>query len=107
MHNHTWKREKALLSEAYQSIFEQDEPVVDVEAPPVDDVTPIATDTEVDPEPDEVDAEIESLVNLLKNPDPSRIDQYAASGNLHEYIDMLQAKLKAAEAVKSVVRGDN
>lgn len=106
MHNNTWKQEKALLSEAYQSIFEQDEPVIDADALPADDVAPDVASEEPAPEPDEVDAEIESLVNLLKNPDPSRIDQYAAGGNLHEYIEMLQAKLKAAEAVKNVVRGE-
>ena len=107
MKNETWKQEKAQLSEAYQSIFEQDEPVVDTEIAPADDITPSDVEPTETPDLDEVDAEIESLVNLLKNPDPIRIDQYAASGNLHEYIDMLQAKLKAAEAVRNVIRGEN
>ena len=107
MKNKTWKQEKALLSEAYQSIFEQDEPVVDADLVPADDALSSDVESTETPDIDEVDAEIESLVNLLKNPDPTRIDQYAASGNLHEYIDMLQAKLKAAEAVRNVIRGEN
>lgn len=56
-------------------------------------------------EPDEVDAEIDSLKSLLQNPDPERIEQYASEGRLEDYITMLQKKLDAAKAVKDVVRG--
>lgn len=61
---------------------------------------------EVAPEPDEVDAEIASLKDLILNPDPGRVEEYASTGRLGDYIDMLKKKLDAALAVKSVIRGD-
>lgn len=57
-------------------------------------------------EPDEVDAEIESLKNLILNPPVDKIEEYAKQGQLHVYVDMLKKKLEAAEAVKAAVRGD-
>ena len=60
----------------------------------------------MDIEPDEVDAEIESLKSMLQNPDQGRIEQYAKEGKLEVYITMLQKKLDAAKAVKDVIRGD-
>ena len=57
-------------------------------------------------EPDEVDAEIESLKNLILNPPTEMIERYAKEGQLHVYVDMLKKKLDAAEAVKTAVRGE-
>lgn len=112
MHNNTWKKEKRMLSEAYDSINKDDtdekvnESEIDVDT--LDKADAIAdTPIDVPHEPDELDAEIESLENLLANPDPARIKQYAQEGRLGDYIDMLQKKLQAAEAVKSVVRGES
>jgi hypothetical protein len=57
-------------------------------------------------EPDEVDAEIDSLKSLILNPPADKIEQYAKQGQLHVYVDMLKKKLEAAEAVKAAVRGE-
>jgi hypothetical protein len=57
-------------------------------------------------EPDEVDAEIDSLKSLILNPPADKIEQYAQQGQLHVYVDMLKKKLEAAEAVKAAVRGE-
>ena len=57
-------------------------------------------------EPDEVDAEIDSLKSLILNPPADKIEEYARQGQLHVYVDMLKKKLEAAEAVKAAVRGE-
>jgi hypothetical protein len=57
-------------------------------------------------EPDEVDAEIDSLKNLILNPSKDKVEEYARNGQLHVYVDMLKKKLEAAEAVKAAVRGE-
>ena len=57
-------------------------------------------------EPDEVDAEIDSLKSLILNPPKDKIEEYARNGQLHVYVDMLKKKLDAAEAVKAAVRGE-
>lgn len=60
----------------------------------------------MDREPDEVDAEIDSLKSLILNPPVDKIEEYARQGQLHVYVDMLKKKLEAAEAVKAAVRGE-
>lgn len=62
-------------------------------------------DDMIEHEPDEVDAEIESLKSLILNPPAAKIEEYARQGQLHVYVDMLKKKLEAAEAVKAAVRG--
>ena len=80
--------------------------------PAVDPTAEIETDIEANPldaierEPDEVDAEIDSLKSLILNPPADKIEQYAQQGQLHVYVDMLKKKLEAAEAVKAAVRGE-
>jgi cation diffusion facilitator CzcD-associated flavoprotein CzcO len=68
---------------------------------PLPDVT-----ADVSREPDEVDAEIDSLKSLILNPPVDKIEEYARQGQLHVYVDMLKKKLEAAEAVKAAVRGE-
>lgn len=73
-----------------------------------DPVEPIADAIpDVEREPDEVDAEIDSLKSLILNPPADKIEQYAQQGQLHVYVDMLKKKLEAAEAVKAAVRGES
>jgi hypothetical protein len=71
---------------------------------PVDAIP--GAEPDIQHEPDEVDAEIQSLKDLIMNPDPSRVEEYATSGRIGDYIDMLKKKHDAALAVKSVIRGD-
>lgn len=134
MHNKTWKKECDLLSEAYQSITEtthdSDGPALGpdeerqedgsvkntktgkiVYTPKnkenVDEMGEFAGDEAmIDRTPDEVDAEIDSLKSLILNPPVDKIEEYARNGQLHVYVDMLKAKLDAAEKVKAAVRGD-
>lgn len=61
---------------------------------------------QIEREPDEVDAEIDSLKSLILNPPADKIEEYARQGQLHVYVDMLKKKLEAAEAVKAAVRGE-
>lgn len=77
-----------------------DEPIGDP-VEPIDGAIPDAPR-----EPDEVDAEIDSLKSLILNPPADKIEQYAQQGQLHVYVDMLKKKLEAAEAVKAAVRGE-
>ncbi len=63
-------------------------------------------DDAIEREPDEVDAEIDSLKSLILNPPVDKIEEYARAGQLHVYVDMLKKKLEAAEAVKAAVRGE-
>ena len=77
-----------------------DEPIGDP-VDPIDGAIPDAPR-----EPDEVDAEIDSLKSLILNPPADKIEQYAQQGQLHVYVDMLKKKLEAAEAVKAAVRGE-
>lgn len=101
-----WKQEKKLLEETYDNLYKEADITADIDEPlgePVDEIP--GAEADISMEPDEVDAEIESLSALLKNPDPARIDQYAQEGRLEDYIVMLQKKLDAAKAVKDVVRG--
>ena len=72
-----------------------------------DTVDPLpAVTADVSREPDEVDAEIDSLKSLILNPPVDKIEEYARQGQLHVYVDMLKKKLEAAEAVKAAVRGE-
>ena len=72
---------------------------------PVDTIDSAVSD--IEREPDEVDAEIDSLKSLILNPPVDKIEQYAQQGQLHVYVDMLKKKLEAAEAVKAAVRGES
>ena len=82
------------------------------EEPAMDPTSEIENDIAADPldaierEPDEVDAEIDSLKSLILNPPADKIEEYARQGQLHVYVDMLKKKLEAAEAVKAAVRGE-
>lgn len=142
MHNNTWKKERDLLSEAYNAVTETDhgniqtalgpdeeeqedgsikntktgetvhkpkskvnEEIGDPLGDEVSDVQP-EVDVEFTREPDEVDAEIDSLKSLILNPPVDKIEEYARQGQLHVYVDMLKKKLEAAEAVKAAVRGE-
>ena len=143
MRNKTWKKERDLLSEAYQSVtettHENDAPALGpdeerqsdgsvkntksgetVYTPkdkekaneemdlPLGDADPLG-EPAVEPihEPDEVDAEIDSLKSLILNPPKDKVEEYARQGQLHVYVDMLKKKLEAAEAVKAAVRGES
>ena len=44
-----------------------------------------------------------SLKSLLLNPPADKIEEYAENGKLSDYIDMLKAKLDAAEKVKGLL----
>ena len=152
MHNKTWKKERDLLSEAYEAVSETthspensckddeyycskdkvckkkaddadkhvkeedamdkelfvhaDRPAGDEELPEPGE-TPEDLDAVMAHEPDEVDAEIDSLKNLILNPSKDKVEEYARNGQLHVYVDMLKKKLEAAEAVKAAVRGED
>lgn len=113
MDNRSWKKERDLLSEAYGKT----KTVTEEEGLPVSNQTgelkgdegmeidPVDAIVDAQREPDEVDAEIESLKNLLLNPPAAKIEEYADAGQLHIYVDMLKKKLDAAEAVQAAVRG--
>mgnify|MGYP003683464789 FL=1 len=113
MDNRSWKKERDLLSEAYgktKTVTEEEGlPVSGATEEPMggDELTGDPVDAIIDAqrEPDEVDAEIESLKNLLLNPPAAKIEEYADAGQLHVYVDMLKKKLEAAEAVQAAVRG--
>jgi hypothetical protein len=83
--------------------FVKEEDVEDI-GTPVDEISGL--DPDPLPEPDEVDAEVDSLKRLLLNPPVDKIEEYARAGQLHVYIDMLKKKLDAAEAVKTAIRGE-
>jgi len=83
--------------------FVKEEEVEDI-GTPVDEIPGAIPDPL--PEPDEVDAEVDSLKALLLNPPVDKIEEYARAGQLHVYIDMLKKKLEAAEAVKTAIRGE-
>lgn len=102
----SWKKERDLLSEAYgktKTVTEEEGLPVSGEEEPISD--PVDALIDAQREPDEVDAEIESLKNLLLNPPAAKIQEYAEAGQLHVYVDMLKKKLEAAEAVQAAVRG--
>lgn len=80
------------------------EPTAEIETDMVDGIDGAIPDPHR--EPDEVDAEIDSLKSLILNPPADKIEQYAQQGQLHVYVDMLKKKLEAAEAVKAAVRGE-
>ena len=80
-----------------------DRPAADEEQPMPGE---LPDDVMIDHEPDEVDAEIDSLKNLILNPSKDKVEENARNGQLHVYVDMLKKKLEAAEAVKAAVRGD-
>ena len=94
--------EKKVTGEASDTIelAMSDRPAADEELPEPGEVA-------FDREPDEVDSEIESLKNLILNPPADKIEEYAQAGQLHVYIDMLKAKLDAAEKVKTMIRGES
>jgi hypothetical protein len=71
----------------------------------IDDMMPDEISS-IERKPDEVDSEIESLKNLILNPPVDKIEEYAQQGQLHVYVDMLKAKLDAAEKVKAAIRGE-
>lgn len=111
MDNRSWKKERDLLSEAYgktKTVTEEEGlPVSGESEEPMEGPMGDPVDAIIDAqrEPDEVDAEIESLKNLLLNPPAAKIEEYADAGQLHVYVDMLKKKLEAAEAVQAAVRG--
>jgi len=112
MDNRSWKKERDLLSEAYgktKTVTEEEGlPVSGQLDEPMDDGLgddPVDAIIDAQREPDEVDAEIESLKSLLLNPPRAKIEEYADAGQLHVYVDMLKKKLEAAEAVQAAVRG--
>jgi len=130
MRNETWKTDRDLLSEAYDNVSEtthspensckDDEYYCDKDKVckkketaneemdlPIGDADPLG-EPAIEPihEPDEVDAEIDSLKNLILNPSKDKVEEYARQGQLHVYVDMLKKKLEAAEAVKAAVRGE-
>ncbi len=111
MDNRSWKKERDLLSEAYgktKTVTEEEGlPVSGESEEPMEEPMGDPVDAIIDAqrEPDEVDAEIESLKNLLLNPPAAKIEEYADAGQLHVYVDMLKKKLEAAEAVQAAVRG--
>lgn len=92
---------------------ESDDIVADLSNDKPTEGDPIGVDTigdtisDMEREPDEVDAEIDSLKSLILNPPVDKIEQYAQQGQLHVYVDMLKKKLEAAEAVKAAVRGES
>ena len=118
MDNNAWKKDKGLLEEAYKNVYEdrekedeeedeEEESEIEEAAPEVDPIgEPVDSLGEpADPiavEPDELSAEVESLKNLLLHPPKEKIQEYAKSGRLGEYIEMLQQKLKAAESMKKL-----
>ena len=87
MDNRSWKKERDLLSEAYGKT----KTVTEEEGLPVSGETeepiggeelngdPVDAIIDAQREPDEVDAEIESLKNLLLNPPAAKIEEYAKS----------------------------
>ena len=84
---------------------------IGTDLPEIDEPTDAGIDSvdvapQIEREPDEVDAEIESLKSLILNPPADKIEEYARQGQLHVYVDMLKKKLEAAEAVKAAVRGE-
>lgn len=115
MDNRSWKKERDLLSEAYgktktKTVTEEEGLPVSgqLDEPMGDDGLgddPVDAIIDAQREPDEVDAEIESLKSLLLNPPRAKIEEYADAGQLHVYVDMLKKKLEAAEAVQAAVRG--
>ena len=113
MDNRSWKKERDLLSEAYgktKTVTEEEGLPVSSEGSDMAETESIPGDSvdaiiDAQREPDEVDAEIESLKNLLLNPPAAKIEEYADAGQLHVYVDMLKKKLEAAEAVQAAVRG--
>ena len=132
MDNNAWKKDRDLLKEAYQNIYEdlekedskedeEEESEIEEAAPEADEEEveeveesipevgklgdPVDTlDGPMDPPSSsiELDAEVESLKNLLLNPPKDKIQEYAKSGRLGEYIEMLQQKLKTAESMKKL-----
>lgn len=120
MDNNAWKQDRDLLKEAYKNIYEdlekEDSKEDEEEEPEIEEVEesipevdklgePVAT-LDVPPDPPsssvELDAEIESLKNILLNPPKDKIQEYAKGGRLGEYIEMLQQKLKTAESMKKL-----
>ena len=96
------KTDEAIEPGAAVELANADRPAAD-EEPPMPGEQP---DDMLAHEPDEVDAEIDSLKSLILNPPKDKIEEYARQGQLHVYVDMLKKKLEAAEAVKAAVRGE-
>ena len=128
MDNNAWKKERDLLKEAYKTIYEDHEEEDEEEESEIEEAAPEADEEEIeeveesipevgklgdpvdtlggplDPPSSsiELDAEVESLKNLLLNPPKDKIQEYAKNGRLGEYIEMLQQKLKTAESMKKL-----
>ena len=144
MHTKTWKKERDLLSEAYQSInettHENDAPALGpdeerqkdgsvkntktgetvytpknkekVEEDAIPGVEPeVGVDTgempsepvaELEPEPETIPADVQPVVDYIRQKVNDDLDSYAAGGRLEEFWDAVKAGLDAVQKQRTL-----